>query len=53
MNGALTVYALDELKRKARNCDAALEYLNGTEDSEQAIAVEAILRRGEHTQDGR
>lgn len=45
MNGGLTYKDLDVLKLKARNLDAALEFLSGRVDCERALVVESILRR--------
>lgn len=46
MNGGLTHQELELWKRKARNLDAALAYLNGRINSEEMMHVERILREG-------
>jgi len=45
MKGGLTQQEMEVRKIKARNLDAALEFLKGRLDSERLMAVERILRK--------
>jgi hypothetical protein len=45
MKGGLTYKDLDIRKLKARNLDAALEWLRGRPMSEELIMLERILRK--------
>lgn len=46
MNGGLTVVQLETLKQKAKNLDAALEWINAASGTEDAMKIGRILRKG-------